>query len=113
MSSQSKALQVLSEVHDACMPIFNNSLNDAYLYGSYARGDYHMESDIDILLVVDLEPSEICAYRKKIAAIASDLSLKHDVTVSITVKPLAQFKKYVNVIPFYKNVIEEGIRYGA
>ena len=40
-------------------------LKDGYLYGSYARGDYHSESDIDILLTVDMSPEEICRYGYK------------------------------------------------
>ena len=113
MCNQNQAIQILGEVCRACDPVFGNLLKDAYLYGSYARGDYHAESDIDILLTVDMEQPEISKYRNTIAAITSDLSLKHDITVSVTVKPLAQFQKYANVLPFYKNVIKEGIPYGA
>lgn len=113
MYNQGQALQILSEVHKACQPIFNNKLKDIYLYGSYARGDYHEESDVDILIVLDLEPSEISEYRQPVAAIASDLSLKHDITVSVTMKPAIQIRKYMNIVPFYKNVLEEGIRYGT
>ena len=113
MCDQGQALQILSEVYEACKPFFKNKLRDVYLYGSYARGDYHKESDVDILVSVDLEPTEISEYRQSIAAIASDLSLKHDITISVTMKSAMQFHKYMNVIPFYKNVIEEGIRYGA
>lgn len=82
------------------------------MYGSYVRGDYHAGSDIDILLTVDLEQPEISKYRNTVAAITSALSLQHDITVSVTVKPLEQFRKYANVLPFYKNVIKEGILYG-
>ena len=113
MCDQSQALRILGEVYRACDPVFGSVLRDAYLYGSYARGDYHEESDIDILLTVDLEQPELSKYRNKIAEITSDLSLKHDITVSVTVKPLEQFQKYANVLPFYKNVIKEGIPYGA
>ena len=62
---------------------------------------------------MDLEQPEISKYRNTIAAITSDLSLQHDITVSVTVKPWEQFQKYANVLPFYKNVIKEGILYGA
>ena len=113
MCNKAQALQILKEVYEACKPVFSDTLKEIYLYGSYARGDYHNESDIDILIVLDLEASEISAYRRTIAAIASDLSLKHDITISVTMKPVVQFRKYANVLPFYKNVIEEGIRYGA
>jgi len=113
MCDQNRALQIFGEVRRACDPVFGSMLKDAYLYGSYARNDYHEESDIDILLTVELDTADISNYRNAVAAIASDLSLKHDVTVSVTVKSLAQFLEYSNVLPFYKNVIREGIRYGA
>ena len=113
MCNRTQAIQILGEVCRACDPVFGDLLKDAYLYGSYARGDYHEESDIDILLTVDLEQPELSKYRNTIAGITSDLSLKHDITVSVTVKPLAQFRKYAHVLPFYKNVVGEGIRYDA
>lgn len=113
MCDQNQALQILDEVYSACEPVFCGMLKDAYLYGSYARNDYHEESDIDILLAVDLDAADISKYRNAVAAIASDLSLKHDITVSVTVKSLPQFRRYANMLPFYKNVLVEGIRYGA
>ena len=113
MCDQDQAVQILGEVHRACSPVFGGLLKDAYLYGSYARGDFHAESDIDIFLTVDLEQPELSKYRNALAEITSDLSLKHDVTVSVTVKSFKQFQRYANVLPFYKNVIKEGILYGA
>ena len=86
-------------------------INDAYLYGSYARGDYHAESDIDILLTVDLEAEAISECRRSLALVVSDLCLAHDITVSVVVKPLSQFKQYAEILPYYKNVLKEGIRY--
>lgn len=48
-----------------------------------------------------------------VAEIASDLSLEHDVTVSISVKSAELFEKYQNVLPFYQNVIREGVKYAG
>lgn len=107
---QPEAIEILNEVFRQCQNIFPCEIRDAYLYGSYARGDYDNESDVDILLTVDLEPTEISRYRNQIAAISSDLSLAHDVTVSITVKSFDCFRRYSTVLPFYKNVLAEGIR---
>lgn len=100
---QLEAVAILNEVYQRCHSVFLSGLKDAYLYGSYARGDFDNESDVDILLTVDLEP----------AAISSDLSLDHDVTVSITIKSFDHFHRYSSVLPFYKNVLTEGIRYPA
>ena len=113
MCNQSQAIVILGEVYAACNPVFGNAIKDAYLYGSYARGDYHAESDIDILLTVDLEQEAISRLRNSIGLITSYLSLKHDVTVSVTVKPFAQFRQYADVLPYYKNVLGEGIRYAS
>lgn len=111
MCDQQQAIEILGEVYTACNPIFRNLINDAYLYGSYARGDYHAESDIDILLTVDLEAEAISECRRSLALVVSDLCLAHDITVSVVVKPLSQFKKYAEILPYYKNVLKEGIRY--
>ena len=43
----------------------------------------------------------------------SRLSLEHDITVSVTVKPLEQFRRYQTALPYYRNVVREGIRYAG
>lgn len=107
---QSEAIEILNETYHRCQNVFPSGIQDAYLYGSYARGDFDSESDVDILLTVDILPTELSAYRNRIAAISSELSLAHDITVSISVKPLEQFRRYSEVLPYYKNVLREGIR---
>lgn len=111
MCNQNQAIGILKEVFLACLPIYGESICHAYLYGSYARGDYTENSDVDIMLVVDTSGSMISKNRTAIASVTSELSLKHSVTVSVTVKPLEQFNKYSDILPFYKNVINEGIPY--
>ena len=113
MCNQSQAIMIMGELYAFCQPVFGSSMKDAYLYGSYARGDYHVESDIDILLTVDLDPEQIARMRTRVALITSELSLKHDITVSVTVKPFDQFVRYSKVLPYYKNVLGEGIRYAS
>lgn len=113
MCTQNQAISILHEVYHACNPIFGSHLKDGFLYGSYARGDYHAESDIDILLTVDIPPEDICTYRRAVAEVSSDLSLKHDITISVAVAAKRQFDKYARELPYYQNVLREGIRYGA
>ena len=100
----------MHEVYHSCNDLFPCGIQDAYLYGSYARGDYHPESDVDILLTVKMDWPEIAAYRKKVAHIASKLSLEHDITVSVSVNPLDLFVHHPD-LPYYKNIRTEGIRY--
>ncbi len=109
MCTQKQAVEILGEVYQQCGSRFGCPIEDAYLYGSFARGDYHRDSDVDILLTV---PSDDLAPLRKIAAeVTSQLSLKHDVMVSVSIKPSAQFKRYAASVPYYQNVLREGIRY--
>ena len=113
MCTKNQAIGILEEVYIACSSILKEYIKDVYLYGSYARGDYSKESDVDILVTAALDRSELSKFRYDLASISSDLSLKHSVTVSLTVKPYDDFMLYSSALPFYSNVIKEGIRYGA
>lgn len=113
MCTKNQAISILGEVYSACLDILKEDIKDAYLYGSYARGDYGNESDVDILVTATLNRSELAKFRYALASVSSDLSLKHNVTVSLTVKPHDDFMLYSTTLPFYKNVIKEGIKYGA
>ena len=72
------ALEVLKSVYEHCKEIFGNKLHDAFLYGSYARGDYDTGSDIDILVTVDMDYKEIESLRSLLSIYTSRLSLKYD-----------------------------------
>lgn len=111
MCTQNQAIEILREVFRQCSARFPCAIRDAYLYGSYARGDYHAESDVDILLTVDAE--DVSPLRKTAAEVSSGLSLAHDVTVSVSLKPAAQFQRYSQSLPFYQAVVREGIRYAS
>ena len=113
MCTKNEAIAILEEAFARSRELFGDSLKSGYLYGSYARGDYDEESDVDILLTVDRDNDAIRAYNKSIAKIDSDLSLTHNVTVSVTLKPLEQFNRFAEISPFYRNVIREGILYAG
>ena len=51
-------IQYLSEIQK----IYGAHLKSVILYGSYARGDYTPDSDIDIMILVDLSVEEMDAY---------------------------------------------------
>ena len=110
MCTQEEAIQILHEVYKKCKTIFSD-IKEGYLYGSYARGDFHEESDIDILLTIEQPQSVISRHYMDIAHISSELSLEYDITVSISVKTAEIFEKYKTVLPYYQNVIREGIKY--
>ena len=102
---------ILKEAYSTSRKIYGTKLCNAYLYGSYARGDYDKDSDVDILLTVDMDNPEAGDYFYDIAKLSNKLSLDYDVTVSICAKSSSQFQKYLDILPFYSNVEKEGIKY--
>ena len=107
MCSKSEALKILERVYLGIVPLF--PVSAAYLYGSYARGNYTSDSDVDIMVVSSLSPDQLHSYRKEIVHLSSELSMDYDVTVSLTVRSESQFKP--QQIPYYKNILNDGIRY--
>lgn len=113
MCEQRDAIGILHQVYDGCNNAFEHKIHDAYLYGSYARGDYHDGSDIDIFLTVDVAPEDLRPYREAAARVCSELGLEHDIMISAAIEPLSRFQRYAEVLPYYRNVIKEGIRHAA
>ena len=81
----------------------------ALLFGSYARGDYDAESDVDILVLADVPREKLAAYKKPFLKSTSDLGLEYDVVVTVTLKDTDTFEKYLDAVPFYQNVRKEGV----
>ncbi len=109
-----KAIDLLKNIYEKSKSVFPCEIQNIFLYGSYARGDYDKESDVDYLLTVDLDYIDIeKKNRKQISEISSELSLENDVLISFHIHPTKQFNQYSNILPFYKNVLSESIRYAS
>ena len=56
-----KIKKILTEVKKYLIESFGDKIRRVILYGSYARGDYNRDSDIDVLIVVsdDANPIEV------------------------------------------------------
>ena len=83
-----------------------------FLYGSYARGDYDDESDIDIAAVVRGRRQELQYKLKQMWDISAEIGLQNDVVVSPVVIPYDEFEKYKDILPYYRNIVKEGMRIG-
>lgn len=79
------------------------------LYGSYARGDFNKNSDIDIMILTDLNEKEIEDYRDKISDIVFEIELDKEIYISPIIKNVDKYNARINVIPFYMNVQKEGV----
>jgi predicted nucleotidyltransferase len=102
-------LAVLDDVKRMGTEFFGNHLREIILYGSFARHQQTPESDLDIMFLFDECEDDIVKYRDRIVDIMVDLSLKHDVVLSITESSIRDFKEYAGYVPFYSNVYAEGV----
>ena len=112
--TQADILLMLREYTKAIEKIYGSILSKVILFGSYARGDYDENSDIDVMIVLDVEPKDERKQIDELAEITADFNLKHDTYVMPIPKSEITFLKWLNIDPFYKNVNLEGrILYGA
>lgn len=110
MCTKSQLNIITTAVADEAKRLLGDKLDAVVLYGSYARGDYDDESDIDIMVRVDCKQEERFDYSRMFTRLISDLSLEHDVTVSLNIVDSYTFNRYRNYLPFYKNVEREGVK---
>ena len=89
--------------------ILGKRLKKVILYGSYARGDYNKQSDVDIMILTDLSFEEIEEYRDRISDIAYDIELDTGIILSPVIKYIEKYNSRISFVPFYKNVEKEGV----
>ena len=77
------------------------------LYGSYARGEAHAESDIDVLLIFPDPTIRPGAEITHLSYLLADLNLRYEILVSVV--PTTQHQYQTADEPFWKNVRREGI----
>jgi len=97
---------LIAELKQALNSALKDKFSELILFGSYARGDYKPESDIDFILL--LKEPLTKAEREALSEISSELSLKYD-AVLVCFKYLeSEFKDRSS--PMLRNVKREGIR---
>lgn len=89
--------------------ILGKNLKQVILYGSYARGDYTEDSDIDIMVLTTLTDKEIEQIETEIYDLAFDYLMDYGVDISVVIKNEEQFNYWLGALPFYDNVRKEGI----
>ena len=110
MCTRNRLSEILSKVTAESKAVFGAKLDSVILFSSYARGDYDEESDVDVLILVDLSPEELAKYRTHLDSLCGELLLEYGIVVSAIEKDLSSYNKYSNALPFYKNIAREGVK---
>lgn len=92
--------------------ILKENLSKLIVYGSYARGDYHSNSDIDVMILTPLSKEEIEHVENDIYDLAFELELESGIVVNPVIENESHYKYWLGALPFYNNVEKEGIVIG-
>ena len=100
---------ILLEFTQQIKRILGKSLKKVILYGSYARGDYRENSDIDIMILTTLTDEEIEQNETPIFNLAFEFQMEYGVDISVILKNENHFNYWLGALPFYNNIQEEGV----
>jgi predicted nucleotidyltransferase len=109
MCNKNQLEEIERRIAEIAVEKLGDKLDSVLLYGSYARGDYDSDSDIDIMIIADISADEANHLEEALIKFTTRLDLEFDVIISLYVKDKSNFYKWSNVLPFYKNVIREGV----
>ena len=89
--------------------IMGSKLTKVIVYGSYARGDYNSSSDVDVMILVKMSDNEIKKIENQVYDLAFDIEMDTGVDISPIIKNEEQYEYWLDTLPFYKNIHEEGV----
>lgn len=112
MCDKTQLNKITSQIVEAYRDIYGQSIKNIVMYGSFARGDFDDESDIDFAAIVVGERQELQKKLEEVWDKASDIGLEYDAVVSLVVIPYDEFIQYKDKLPYYQNIDKEGIIVG-
>lgn len=99
----------LNEYAGLVSRLYTSALKAVILYGSYARGDYTEDSDVDIMILVDMPEEEICRSRERLSDLTYEFNEAYDLKIMPVVIGEKQFAYWLPVYPFYQNIEKDGV----
>lgn len=100
---------ILKKYVEDVKKLYGNHLKMVILYGSYARGDFRPDSDIDIMILVGLDEQGIKREGRRLSNITSEYDFDYGLNIMPIVKNIDHFNKWLRAYPFYYNVKKEGV----
>lgn len=99
----------MEKYREAVTQILDKRLKRIILYGSYARGDFTQESDIDIMILAEIQPEEVSAYADKIYDITYDFEMRYEIVINPAVQSIQIYDQWKKVYPFFIDIEKDGV----
>ncbi len=100
---------LLDELEHGLKEIYSESLRKIFLYGSYAREQSEPGSDLDLMVLCDLDENDIRKYDEAVLELTIKLTTRYGILVSVVANNVDYFYEWVDTLPYFKDVITEGI----
>lgn len=101
--------KLLDELDNELKNIFGEKLKKVIMFGSYARGKNDEGSDLDIMVLVDMDEGEIKKKRDQVLDLTVDLTTRYGIVLSIIENNYDYFYDWLEALPFFTNVEKEGV----
>jgi len=109
MIKDSNLYKLINELENGLKQIYGDSLRKIILYGSYAREQEANGSDLDLMVLLDLSEEEIENTNEDVLELTVDLTTRYGIFISIVKNNIDFFNEWVDTLPYFKNVISDGI----
>lgn len=99
-------LQILKEIKQAVLEVDSNA--EVVLFGSRARGDFHEESDWDVLILADKDEKDY-EFKQKMRKALFRLELKWGQTITGIVTNKLYWRDKLSESPLFWEVEKDGV----
>lgn len=99
--------KVANEYKSSLQKIYGKRLAEVILFGSFARGENHDESDLDFAIILKNKEINSIKEMEKVSQISSILSLKYGIMISSF--PTTINKKQTSQQGIYREIRKDGI----
>ena len=99
---------IVREFKAALQALYGDRLRDVVLYGSYARGDYNDESDIDLMVLLNDEQVDTYKEIRRMIDLETNFLLLYGKVISLL--PVSYRRYNRSVMPIYQEIRRDGLK---
>ena len=99
---------IVREFKAALQALYGDRLHGVVLYGSYARGDYDEESDIDLMVLLNDEQVDTYREIRRMIDLETRLLLQYGKVISLL--PASYIRYISSLMPIYQEIRHYGFR---
>lgn len=110
--SKTELNTVIKEYIKEIKEILETDFEEAVIYGSYARGEYSEESDIDIAVFTSRKTEDFYLLINKISEVTFEYNVKYDVILSPVFQNTNDFNRMMKFVPYFQSIKKEGVLIG-